>query len=76
MLEGLLWFYRGHALPVSAQAAAKRYFERTRLKPNTVYVNPSDCNGDTVVDGLCVKRSARVSPGYLWVMYEEKAQGD
>lgn len=71
MLEiGLLWADDvKHDLSGSVARAAKRYKERTGVKPNAAYVNPECLQEECTIDGVTV-RAGKVLAGCVFVGME------
>jgi hypothetical protein len=68
MKSGLLW-YDASSSPIEHKIAdaAKRYYEKFGVKPNTVFVNDRDFRPDTAIPQLHIAAKPTILPNHVWV---------
>lgn len=66
MKWGILWFCGDETIEKGIRDAAKRYFEKYGIKPNTAYVNPKDIP-ETPIEGMNIKTRFTIMPNHVWI---------
>ena len=68
MKSGLLW-YDASSNPIERKIAdaAKRYYEKFGVRPNTVFVNDKDFRADAEIPQMHVAAKRTILPNHVWV---------